>query len=86
MGMIITHLKRLPENKDRSEWLKNLHNNAQRYVDDEGGDGFQINPLTEEKFEEVWAEQENISRSDQLKQRYLEETRKGNVVVIELDL
>lgn len=86
MGMIITQIKRLPEGRERNEWANAVHKNAQNYVYENDGEGFVVKWLKEEEFDAVWHEQENIKDTPEYRQKYLDETKKGNVLLLEIDL
>lgn len=85
MGMIQTFMKRVPEGKTAAQYAGEVHERAQQQIYEERGDGCECEILTLAKFEEIWEDQENLKKTDEIKEKYRKLTEEGQVIYLEMD-
>lgn len=85
MGMIQTFMKRVPEGKTAAQYSGEVHERAKEQIYEEGGDGCECEILTPAKFEEIWEDQENLKKTDEIKEKYRKLTEEGHVIYLEMD-
>jgi hypothetical protein len=84
MGMLEQHMKKLPDGKQMHEYLKEMHSRLREYTED-GCEGYEIYVVDENNFEEYWEQQENLKKTDEVRQKYLDLAKQGKVIFVEID-
>jgi hypothetical protein len=87
MGMLETRIERVPEGKDRNQTARQLRLELEDYFSDHDNscDDFEIGPLTEENFDEVWEVQETYKNTPEIKEKYRGLAKEGKLVYAEID-
>lgn len=78
-------MKRVPEGKTAAQYAGEVHERAKEQIYEEGGDGCECEILTLAKFEEIWEDQENLKKTDEIKEKYRKLTEEGQVIYLEMD-
>jgi len=84
MGMLEQHMKKLPDGKQMHEYIKEMNSRLREYTED-GCEGYEIYVVDENNFEEYWSQQENLKQTDEVKQKYLDLSKQGKVIFVEID-
>ena len=85
--MLETQIKRIPEDKTKSEYIQNLLNQLEDHFSDYDNscDSYEVRTLTEENFNEVWDVQETYKNTPEIKEKYLGLAKEGKLVYVEID-
>ena len=85
--MLETRIERVPEGKDRNQTARQLRLELEDYFSDHDNscDDFEIGPLTEENFDEVWEVQETYKNTPEIKEKYRGLAKEGKLVYAEID-
>jgi hypothetical protein len=87
MGMLETRIKKVPDGKNISELIHQIRLELEDYFDrsDNSCDGYEVEPLTEKNFEEVWEVQETYKNTPEIKEKYKTLAREGKLIYVEID-
>ncbi len=85
MGMIETHMKKVPDDKTALQYATEVLDRAKEKIYEDGGDGCECEILTPAKFEQIWNDQENLKKTDEIKEKYRQLTSEGRVIFLEMD-
>lgn len=77
-------MKKLPDGKQMHEYIKEMRCRLDDYTE-EGCEGYEIYIVNENNFDEYWSQQENLKQTDEVRQKYLELSKQGKVIFIEID-
>lgn len=87
MGMLETQIKRIPEGKTKSEYIKNIIEQLEdHFADyDNSCESYEVKTLTEENFDEVWEVQDTYNDTPEIKEKYRGLAKEGKLIYIEID-
>jgi hypothetical protein len=87
MGMLETQIKKVPEGKERGQYIQNLLNQLEdHFADyDSSCESYEVKILTEENFNEVWEVQDTYKNTPEIKEKYRGLAKEGKLVYIEID-
>jgi hypothetical protein len=87
MGMLETQIKRIPEGKTKSEYIQKLLNQLEDHFSDyeNSCESYEVKTLTEENFDEVWKVQDTYKDTPEIKEKYKNLAKEGQLVYIEID-
>jgi hypothetical protein len=87
MGMLETQIKKVPDGKTKSEYIKRLVEQLEDHFSDyeNSCESYHVRPLTEENFNEVWEVQDTYKNTPEIKQKYFGLAKEGKLVYIEID-
>ena len=83
MGMIQTFIKKTPEGKTPWEFRSEVEKRLPEYS--VGADGAIVGFLTPDNFDEHWDNQENLKKTDEIRDKYRKLTSEGKVIFVEID-
>jgi len=87
MGMLETQIKRIPEGKTKSEYIQKLLSQLEDHFSDyeNSCDGYEVKTLTEENFNKVWEVQDTYKNTPEIKEKYKNLAKEGQLIYIEID-
>ena len=87
MGMLETQIKRIPEGKTKSEYIQKLLRDLEVYFSDSyvSCESYEVKTLTESNFDEVWEVQETYKDTPEIKAKYKNLAKEGQLIYIEID-
>ena len=87
IGMLETQIKRIPVGKTKSEYIQYLLNQLEDHFSDFGNscESYEVKTLTEENFNEVWEVQDTYRDTPEIKEKYKNLAKEGQLIYIEID-
>jgi hypothetical protein len=87
MGMLETQIKRIPEGKTKSEYIQKLLRDLEVYFSDSyvSCESYEVKTLTESNFDEVWEVQDTYKDTPEIKAKYKNLAKEGQLIYIEID-
>lgn len=87
MGMLETQIKRIPEGKTKSQYMQSLLNQLEDYFSDSDNscESYEVKTLTEEDFDVVWEVQDTYKDTPEIKAKYKNLAKDGQLIYIEID-
>ena len=85
--MLETQIKRIPEGKTKSEYMQKLLRDLEVYFSDSyvSCESYEVKTLTESNFDEVWEVQDTYKDTPEIKAKYKNLAKEGQLVYIEID-
>jgi hypothetical protein len=87
MGMLETQIKRIPEGKTKSQYMQSLLNQLEEHFSDYDNscESYEVKTLTESNFEEVWEVQDTYKDTPEIKAKYKNLAKEGQLIYVEID-
>jgi hypothetical protein len=87
MGMLETQIKRIPEGKTSAEAIKQTLNQLEEHFSDYDNscESYEVKTLTESNFEEVWEVQDTYKDTPEIKAKYKNLAKDGQLIYVEID-
>ncbi len=85
--MLETQIKRIPEGKTKSEYIQKLLRDLEVYFSDSyvSCESYEVKTLTESNFDEVWEVQDTYKDTPEIKAKYKNLAKEGQLIYIEID-
>ncbi len=85
--MLETQIKRIPEGKTKSEYIQKLLRDLEVYFSDSyvSCESYEVKTLTESNFDEVWEVQDTYKDTPEIKSKYKNLAKEGQLIYIEID-
>ena len=80
-------IKRIPEGKTKTEYIQKLLNQLEDHFSDYDNscESYHVRSLTESNFEEVWEVQDTYKDTPEIKEKYKNLAKQGQLIYIEID-
>ena len=85
--MLETQIKRIPEGKTKSQYMQSLLSQLEDHFSDyeNSCESYEVKPLTESNFDEVWEVQDTYIDTPEIKAKYKNLAKEGHLIYIEID-
>lgn len=83
----MTYMKKVPSGQKPEDFIAEVNARATIQMAEGDLEGFELYTGIEVvlKFDQLWEEQENLKRTEEVRARYLQLAKEGRVLVLEID-
>jgi hypothetical protein len=87
MGMLQVMIRRIPEEKTSSEFIRKINSELESYFDEQDNscESYNVGLLKEFNFDYIWDIQETYKNTPEIKEKYRNLAKEGKLVYVEID-